>query len=292
MPEISLDLLKAHRAASFNTLPGHRLASRNEAVEFVNRRGFITFWPVKGLDCPSLWVAAAGDRPVPDEHDDPGHVTWDWKDSMLGQRRWFYARCISKRNAMISLNLLPYFYALSPNYGDPENDYLEEYRQGTLRQETRLVYEALLREGPLDTLALRKAARLSAPESEGRFNRALDDLQMAFRVQPTGISQAGAWRYAFIYDLVHRHFPSLIDQAQPIPEASARQQLCLTYLTIRGRRRRAHNHPLVSLAIRGYPPGACGLDPCRPINPWVNSFRPSGSLVGFAGSVQSRRGII
>jgi len=230
MPEISLNLLKAHRAASFNTLPGHRLASRNEAVEFVNRRGFITFWPVKGLDCPSLWVAAAGDRPVPDEHDDPGHVTWDWKDSMLGQHRWFYARCISKRNAMISLNLLPYFYALSPNYGDPENDYLEEYSQGTLRQETKLVYEALLREGPLDTLALRRAARLSAPESEGRFNRALDELQMAFRVQPTGISQAGAWRYAFIYDLVHRHFPSLIDQAQPIPEASARLQLCLTYL--------------------------------------------------------------
>ncbi len=230
MPRISLDLLKSHRALTFNTHPGSRLASAEEAVNYVNQRGFVFFWPVKGIDCPSLWVAAAGDRPVPDEHDDPGHITWGWKDGMLGLRRWYYARCISRRNTMLSLDLLPAFYALSPNYGDPETDILDEYRQGTLRLETKLVFDALLREGPLDTLALRKAARLSAPESEGRFNRALDDLQMAFRVLPTGISQAGAWRYAFIYDLVNRHFPALINQAQLIDQSAARQKIILTYL--------------------------------------------------------------
>lgn len=230
MAEIDLALLKAHRAESFHLLPGRRLTSGDQAMEFVNQRGFVFFWPVKGIDCPSLWVAAAGDRPVPDEHDDPGHVTWGWKDGMLGQRKWFYARCLARRNAMITLDLLPYFYALSPNFGDPEADIQEEYLQGTLRLETKQVFDALLREGPLDTLALRKAARLSAPESEGRFNRALDDLQMAFRVLPVGISQAGAWRYAFIYDAVHRYYPALLEQARSITESQARLKLVSTYL--------------------------------------------------------------
>ncbi len=230
MPEIDFALLKAHRAETYRLLPGKRLTSADQAVDFVNQRGFVFFWPVKGFDCPSLWAAAAGDRPVPDEHDDPGHVTWGWKDGMLGQRRWYYARCLARRNAMISLDLLPHFYALSPNYGDPEADIQEEYLQGTLRLETKQVFDALLREGPLDTLALRKAARLSAPESEGRFNRALDDLQMAFRVLPVGISQAGAWRYAFIYDLVHRHYPDLLEQARAISESEARLNLVTNYL--------------------------------------------------------------
>lgn len=230
MREISLAKLKEHRAVTYNLKPGSRLVSAEEAVSFVNQRGFVFFWPVKGMDCPSLWVAAAGDRPVPDEHDDPGHVTWGWKDGMLGQRRWYYARCLARRNAMISLDLLPHFYALSPNYGDPEADIQEEYLQGILRLETKQVFDALLREGPLDTLALRKAARLSAPESEGRFNRALDDLQMAFRVLPVGISQAGAWRYAFIYDTVHRYYPALLEQARAIPESQARLKLVTTYL--------------------------------------------------------------
>lgn len=230
MPEINLESLKKHRAITFNTQSGLRLASPEQAVEFVNQRGFVFFWPVKGWDCPSLWVAAAGDRPVPDEHDDPGHITWGWKDGMLGLRRWYYARCIARRNAMISLDILPHFYALSPNYGDPESDVQDEYIRGVMRLETKQVFDALLREGPLDTLALRKAARLASPESEGRFNRALDELQMGFRVLPVGISQAGAWRYAFVYDLVHRHYPNLIAQAHLISESDARLNILQTHL--------------------------------------------------------------
>jgi hypothetical protein len=214
--------LQSYRARTFRTAPGLRLASADEAVDFVKQRGFVFFWPIKGYDYPNLWMAAAGDRPVPDEHDDPGHVTWSWKDSMLGTRRWYYGRVLHQRNAMISLEALPYFYALSNNYGDPENDYLEQYLSGTMTAEARSVYEALLQEGPLDTIALRKAARLSSRDSDSRFNKALNDLQMDFKVLPVGISPVGAWRYAFIYELSHRHFPYLIEQASHIFESDAR----------------------------------------------------------------------
>lgn len=209
-----------------------RVCSLEEAVRFVNERGFSTFWPVKGVEMPSLWVAAAGNRSVADAHDDPGHVTWDWKDKSLGKKRWYYGRVIKRRNAFISLEMLPYFYALSPNYGEPDEDYMVQYEQGQLRPEAKWVYEALLKEGPLDILALKKAARLSNPESEGRFNRGLDDLQMEFKITPIGIAPVGAWRYAFIYECTHRHFPDLFTQVVQtgIDEPTARRKIALTYL--------------------------------------------------------------
>jgi hypothetical protein len=229
MPSFSPAVLKEYRAHTYFLAPGQRLASADEAVDFVNRRGFVFFWPIKDVELPSLWVGAAGDRPVADEHDDPGHVTWGWKDSLLGQRRWYYGRVLKKRNAMLSLAALPYFYALSPNFGDPEHDYLDQYLQGTLTAESKALYECLL-DGPLDTIALRKAAHLSGPDSDGRFAKAIDDLQMGFKVLPVGISPVGAWRYAFIYDLPHRQFPDLIEQAGAIFEPDARKHLTLLYL--------------------------------------------------------------
>jgi hypothetical protein len=229
MSSFSPTLRSQHRSRTFRTAPGLRLASAEEALQFVNERGMTFFWPIKEVDLPSLWVAAAGDRPVADEHDDPGHITWGWKDGLLGQRRWYYGRIIRHRNAMLSLETVPYFYALSPNFGDPDQDYLDQYEQGQLTVEAKQVYEALLKEGPLDTLALRKAARLSSRESDGRFNKALDTLQMQFRLLPTGVSQAGAWKYAFIYDLTHRHFPNIIEQAGAIFEPAARHHLSLLY---------------------------------------------------------------
>lgn len=230
MPSISLEDIKKYRGQAYYTLPGMRLHSVDEAVEYVNRRGFIFFWPVKNVEMPSLWAAVAGDRPVADEHDDPGHITWEWKDRILGKKRWYYARILRRRNTFISMSALPYFYALSPNYGEPETDYLDQYEEGLMTAEARAVFEALLREGPLDTLALRRAARMKGPTNDTRFNRALDDLQLEFKALPVGISDAGSWHYAFIYDLTHRHLPELIGQSRGIAEMEARVKLVELYL--------------------------------------------------------------
>lgn len=229
MPFLSSATLNAYRQETFHTLPANRIRTLEEAVDFVNQRGFIFFWPIQGVILPSLWTAVAGDRPVADQHDDPGHITWGWKDQLLGKKVWYYARILCRRNTIISLRLLPCFYALSPNYGDPEQDYLDQYQNGTLTLESKLVYEALLREGPLDTISLRKAARLSSPDNTSRFNRALDTLQVELKILPVGVAQAGAWRYAFIYDLVHRHFPELIEQSRPISENQARYEILVNY---------------------------------------------------------------
>src|SRR5512139_1183513 len=214
MPSISFERIRSYRAETFRSLPGQRITNQNEAVDYVNQRGFIYFWPIRDIVLPSLWVAVAGDRPVADEHDDPGHVSWGWKDDLLGKRTWYYAKVLRKRATMISLETAPYFYALSENYGDPQEDYQIQYMQGRLTQESKAIYEALLDKGILDTIALRRATRMTSAESEARFNRALTELQADFKILPVAVTQSGAWHYAFAYDLVHRHFPDLPEQAR------------------------------------------------------------------------------
>src|SRR5512139_1191079 len=137
---ISAKMLENYRARTYCSLPGTRLHSKEAAIDFVNRRGFVYFWPINEVVMPSLWAAVAGDRPVADAHDDPGHVTWGWKDELLSSRVWYYAKVLRKRATMISLEMAPYFYALTDNYGSPEEDYLTLYQQGRITQEAKAVF--------------------------------------------------------------------------------------------------------------------------------------------------------
>ncbi|MBI5296098.1 MAG: winged helix DNA-binding domain-containing protein [Chloroflexi bacterium] len=233
MPTLDLKQLKTHRARTFGLPPSKRLASAADALRFVNERGFVYFWPIKGIDLPSLWTAVAGDRPVADKHDDPGHITWGWKDGALDQRIWYYGKILRRKATMISLEVAPYFYALSENYGSPEEDYLIAYHEGRLSQSAKQLYETLLDHGALNTLDLRKMAKL-ANAKESEFNKALEQLQADFKILPVGVAQAGAWKYSHIYELTSRHFPDLPEQARTIGEAEARQKLAALYFRMVG----------------------------------------------------------
>ena len=230
LSSIPAEIIQAYRSRTFRLLPGLHLKSQEEAIQFVTERGFVYFWPISGMLLPSLWTATAGDRPVADAHDDPGHITWGWKDGLLGGHAWYYAKILRKKATMITLSIAPYFYALTENYGAYDEDYLTQYEQGRLTQEARLVYETLIKEGPLDTVALRRVTHLSSPASESRFNRALSDLQSDFKIVPVAVTQAGAWHYAFAYDVTARHYPEIPEQAHQIREPEARLKLAELYL--------------------------------------------------------------
>lgn len=228
MPTLDLKKLNSYRARTFRLPPSPRVASPKAALQYVNERGFIYFWPIKGIDLPSLWVAVAGNRVVADKHDDPGHVTWGWKDNALGKKLWYYAKILRGKATMISLEVAPCFYALSENYGSPEEDYLLAYEEGRLTQAAKQVYEALLKEGALNTIDLRRVAKLTnARESE--FNKALEVLQKDFKILPVGVAKVGAWKYAFIYEIVTRHYPDLAEKARFISEGEARTKLTELY---------------------------------------------------------------
>ena len=225
---IDLKKLHSHRLRSFHLPPAKRLSSPSQALTFVNGRGFVYFWPIKGIDLPSLWTAVAGDRPVADKHDDPGHITWGWKDGALDKKIWYYGKILRGKATLISLEIAPYFYALSENYGSPEEDYLIAYQEGRLTQSSKQVYETLLEHGALNTLDLRKLSKLSNAK-DSVFNKALEQLQKDFKILPVGVAQAGAWKYSHIYEIVTRHYPNLSEQARVIKESQARAKLIELY---------------------------------------------------------------
>jgi hypothetical protein len=227
---LTLERVASYRTRTYRTQPELRVTTREAAVDYVNARGFVMFWPIKGIEMPSLWAAVAGERSVADAHDDPGHVTWGWKDALLGARQWYYAKVLRRKATMISLDVVPAFYALSENFGSPEEDYLYQYRDGTMTAEAKTIYEALLNEGPLHTIALRRATAMTDTASSYRFNRGLEELQSDLKILPIGVAEAGTWNYAFVYECVHRHYPEILDRAREFTMGEAQRRLLSFYM--------------------------------------------------------------
>jgi hypothetical protein len=223
------DLLRNYRAQTFRLLPDLGLTKKEDALDFVAERGFIFFWPIRGVDLPSLWTATAGERPVAAEHDDPGHVTWGWKDDLLNQRVWYYGKLLRGKATLVSLITLPNFYALSNRVAELD-DYQLAYEEGKLTREARVVADVLLHHGPQHTIDLRRLAHMSASTSKSRFLRALTELQRGLWVVPVGVAEAGTWRYAFIYELFDRWFPEMFEFARTITRQEALTHLTRSYI--------------------------------------------------------------
>ena len=231
MRSLAAEWVTAQRAIRYRCTPDLRVRTVEEARAFVDDIGFCHFWPIKGIVSPNLfWAIAGRERAVPNAHDDPDlSRSWGWKDRALGQRWCYYAKVLRRRATLISFDLLPCFYACSENYGELD-DYLEEYRAGTMTAEARQIYEALLAHGALDTVRLRREARLAAEGAKGRFDRGLVELQVGLKVLPIGVAEAGAWRYAFVYEIVPRYLPDLAGRARQITRSEARRTLVSRYL--------------------------------------------------------------
>ena len=227
MQTITLAQLQQYQHDTFHL---HQpLTNVAEAAEFVHERGFVYFWPIKGVRFPNLWSAVAGDRKVANDHGDAGHITWGWKDEQLGKSAWYYGKILRGKGTMIAPEILPYFYALSENFGEPEEDYRQQYDDGLMTREAKVVYETLLQQGALNTVRLRREAHLAGKASKSPFDRALVALQRDFKIIPVGVAEAGAWRYSHVYDCVHRVYPELPALARQISRSEARGKLTTLY---------------------------------------------------------------
>jgi hypothetical protein len=228
---LTLTQIKDLRERRYHRRPELALQTVEDAIAFLDDVGFCFLFPIKGVELPSLWDAVCGRvKPVPNEHHDP-HIqkTWGWKDTSLDKHWWYYGKLLRKKATLVSLKLLPFFYALSENYGDPE-DYLHQYHDGRLSHEAKLIYETLLEHGPQHVIELRRLARLTGQSRTAAFQRALAELQADLKILPVGVARAGAWRYAFTYEIVSRWYPDLPEQARPISGNQAQRTLLANYL--------------------------------------------------------------
>jgi len=228
----TIETLQARRAARYRQQPHLRIHTEAEALDFLNDVGLCLLFPAKEIELPSLWGALCGEnRPLPQHHD--SHelgLAWQWKDKLPVAGKVLYGKFLRKKPIFICLELAPYFYALSPNYGDIAEDYLQDYQDGRLTIEAKQVYEVLLQEGALPTSRLRREAGLSGKGNASRFDRALAELQMDFRITKVAISDANRWGYCYVYDLLPRHYPEVVKAARAIGGQQARETILLRYL--------------------------------------------------------------
>ncbi|MDY7039270.1 MAG: crosslink repair DNA glycosylase YcaQ family protein [Chloroflexota bacterium] len=231
MAVLTLEEINRRREFNYRRTPERRVNSIEEARAFVEEVGFCHFWPIRGAELPNLFHAIAGRaRSVPMEHHDPDlSRCWGWKDNALDKRWWYYGKFLRRRATFIAVKELPYFYALSENYGSLD-DYLQEYAEGRMTAEAKAIYEAILEHGALDTVRLRREARMSAKSAKSSFERALVELQVGLKVLPVGVAEAGAWRYAFVYELLPRWFSEIPELARTIGRGEARRHITLRYL--------------------------------------------------------------
>ncbi|NIV31301.1 MAG: hypothetical protein GWN58_17940, partial [Anaerolineae bacterium] len=230
--ELTLEILQAARAERYRRRPHLRVRTESEALDFFNDVGLSLLFSAKDMELPSLWGALCGeDLPLPNHHDSRElGLAWDWKDKLPIEGKVLYGKFLRKKPVFVSLDLVPYFYALSPNYGDLAEDYMQDYLDGRLTVEAKQVYEVLLEQGALPTSRLRLEAGLSGKANAGRFDRALAELQMDFRIAKVAISDANRWGYCYVYDLLPRHLPQATAAARSISGRQARETLLLRYL--------------------------------------------------------------
>lgn len=230
--DLTSDKLQAVRAERYRQRPHLRVNAEGEALDFLNDVGLCSLFSAKGIELPSLWGALCGQNlPVPRQHD--SHelgLAWQWKDTLPIAGHVLYGKFLRKKPVFISLDLAPSFYALSPNYGDPAEDYMQDYLDGRLSVESKQVFEVLLELGALPTSRLRREAGLAGKANATRFDRALAELQMDFRIVKVAISDANRWGYCYVYDLLSRRFPEVVEASRGIKGRQARETILLRYL--------------------------------------------------------------
>jgi hypothetical protein len=231
-PDLTLKSLTAARIERYRQRPDLRVKDEAEALDFLNDVGLCLLFSDRTIELPTLWAAICGyARPVPVAHDDHElGLAWNWKDSLPVAGKVLYGKFLRNKPVFLSLDLAAHFYALSPNYGNPAEDYMEDYRDGRLSVEAKQVYEVLLSQGALPTSRLRQEAGLGGKANAGRFDRSLAELQRGMRIAKVAISDANRWGYCYVYDLLPRHFAGVIEAAQAISGRTARETILLRYL--------------------------------------------------------------
>ncbi len=206
----------------------YRIRTKRQALWFIKTVGFcFAFTPGPGR-VPSLFE-------VLDTRSDNVRWawTWNWKEALPTAKQAFYGRILARKPTFVSLELLPYFYALTGNLGQAD-DYLRLYAEGRLTAPARRVYEVLARRGSLTTRQIRAEIEPDRRGSSPRLLRALAELQNLFLLARVGEVGDNPGNYAYVWDLFERWLPDVVAQASPISHRAAAAAVLEQYVRVAG----------------------------------------------------------
>jgi hypothetical protein len=207
-----------------------RVLTVAEAVKYIDVTGFCMLFPVTNVPLPSLYYAVTRRNPHVDfVWDKYSMMLWRWKDELPRRRRAFYAKYFRARGTFISLKFLPHFLAMRETAVEP-GDHDRFYAEGRIREDARVVWEALAEQGPMATLELRHACKMDTKAGNVRFKRAILDLQCLLVAVHFGAQQETAAWASGRYELTCRAFPKETAAARRIQPAEARTKLASKFL--------------------------------------------------------------
>jgi len=204
-----LNLRRAGRLALAN---GEPIISDDEAVRYIDERGFVLLVPSPDMPLPSL--SAADPRPAWEGYTITD-AAWQWKEVLPGRKQCAYGKFIRNRGVFISWRLFPAFYAI---FG-PVDGMEGEYAARSMSPQERMVLDIIQAEGPIDTRALWRETRPFFGGNRKALVQALTTLQDRFIITVAG-GELDGWSL-HSWDLVTRQTPEgLLDKLPSADEAT------------------------------------------------------------------------
>jgi hypothetical protein len=151
-----------------------------EAARFIEQQGILplsSFIP----EHPSLESITASDSWHTGTDTDP----WLWRDRLAGVGIAAYGRFFAKKPMFIAADI----FALAKSALGAKGTVEERYRDGMLSHASLKIYRAIEALDGIDARALRKAVGMQHKEDKNEFDTALIELQSAFNVVISGISE-------------------------------------------------------------------------------------------------------
>lgn len=175
-------------------------------VRFVDAVGCCARTPLIAYpDFPNLAEVIG---PVPAGTSDP----WFWKDDLHAEKRLYYTRVLGGEPTFISNSLLTAFVATNGAVYD------ELVFEGLLTPEAQQIYKLIEASGPIPIKELKMLLTPDAKRSSGRI---LIELDRVFLVTKTGITGRIRGTYGFIWDLVERWMPEVLQEADRLGRKQA-----------------------------------------------------------------------
>ena len=186
------------------TIDKDTVNSEEEALNFINKYGFVTLFPIRRIVFPNLYQATVGNR------EEKFDNAWKWADDLAMKKLIHYGKLVRKQVTLVSLEFFPYLYKLC--------------REKTLGTTAQKILAFIKVHGSTSTTVLRKSLGLMGKGKKYVFTKAINELQMALTVAI--VDREKLPRMTHIYDLIERWMPpSLFEKVDAVSKKDAKDRV-------------------------------------------------------------------
>lgn len=217
------EAVESYRDRSWCREPELRIEDALDAERFIERVGFCSALTDSRRPGPSLYIAVCGRRdahmPRNVQKDPESSLAWTLKDEIVRRGRIYYGKLRGDRSIFVARKLVPHFNALAES--------VHSRSKPGFSEEAKNILKVLRKEWEMASRDLRRASGISDRYS---FNKALDELQRAFKVMPSEIVYEPVFTY--IWSLAEARFQDELKQR--VNRESALTEIARAYLTCAG----------------------------------------------------------